>query len=223
MAVKNGLARFATEGFRIQRLNPDGTIPRPGRVVGFSGRVDLSGNLLNGQSKLIVKVGTHDEQERMVDFSGVADPRNVTVEEAVTAINEAGFSEVIASVDPATGRLILGAAGMTPSQIHITYTRTSSGSALTIPVNNVNMWLLADGTTYVAHDVSIVFEAGSLVSQPVILTETRNRVFVFTPVPIGLSPSWGQVPPLLNAWMNPGIQEFPELVNRYRVSAFVPS
>ena len=110
MAVKNGLIRFATNGFRVQRLNPDGTIPRSGRAAGLHGTADLSGVTNNSVAELTIKVGSLAPQRYPVDFSDANDITRVTVQEIITAINTAGFTGVTASRDAATGRLLIEAA-----------------------------------------------------------------------------------------------------------------
>ena len=102
----NKKTEFGPEGFLIVRNNPDGTPPSPDRVLGFYGTVDLSDYAPSYDTWLGVKIdnGTEDYQE--VDFSGAVDPTAVTVQEMVDAINAAGFTDITASVDTVTSRLL---------------------------------------------------------------------------------------------------------------------
>jgi hypothetical protein len=105
MGVINRKERFATEGVRFQRHNPDGTIPTPQRFLGFANTADLSGVLTNGIGSLTIKIDSEQPMIKDVDFSGAANPGRVTVAEAITALNEAGFQDIVFSVDPITNRL----------------------------------------------------------------------------------------------------------------------
>ena len=102
--VENKKARFATEGFRIKRCNPDKTYATSQRTVGFSGEIDISETLTASKALLSIKTGYGLWQEKEVDFSGV-NPSALTPAGAVQALTEAAFAGVTFSVDAATGRL----------------------------------------------------------------------------------------------------------------------
>lgn len=192
MAVKNGMIRFATKGFRVQRLNPDGTIARPSRAVGFAGRADLRQFTQNGLAKLTIKVGSHQEQTRDVDFSGVEDIVNVTPQEAAVAINASGFTDSIASVEPSSGRLLVGATGLVPSRIGIVLNRLQNVSqALTVTLDANERFIVdyvLEGLRYQSEPgASVVFDANAAYSNTVWLTETRNNPVIH---PMQLMGSW---------------------------------
>jgi hypothetical protein len=116
--VAKNKARFALEGFRIKRCNPDKTYAGPQRTLGFAGEIDLAG-IVDGASKeapLSVKIDAGAWQEEDVDFSGAAITA-VNPSDAVTALNAAGFTGVAFSVDADTGRLKASAAGAHELQI----------------------------------------------------------------------------------------------------------
>jgi len=106
MAMQNLKTRFATEGFRAMRLNPDGTIPAASRFLGFTGTVDLSAILDVGDAAdLTVKIDSTAEDTNTVDFTDAVDKAAVTVAEAVAALTTAAFTGITWSLDTATGRL----------------------------------------------------------------------------------------------------------------------
>jgi hypothetical protein len=115
-ATKNK-ARFALEGFRIKRCNPDKTYAGPQRTLGFVGEIDLTGIVDAGdEAPLSVKIDAGAWQEEDVDFSS-ATITAVNPSDAVTALNAAGLTGVTFSVDAATGRLKASAAGASELQI----------------------------------------------------------------------------------------------------------
>jgi hypothetical protein len=103
----NKKTSFSVEGFLIARCNPDGTPLSPTRVLGFYGTVDLSAYAPHYKAYLGVKINNNAEQYQAVDFSAALDVSAVTVQEMVDAINAAGFTDITASVDTATGRLLI--------------------------------------------------------------------------------------------------------------------
>jgi len=190
MAVKNGLIRFATKGFRAQRLNPDGTIPRPGRAVGFASTVNLAAHTSNGMAELTIKVGLHEPQTRALDFSGAVDLSRVTVSEAASAINAAGFTDVIASLDERTGRLLLGAGGLVPAKIGIRYRRPPAETEpQTYPLNRVPLTAtLLDGNWRFANvtgATEVTFGQGERESALIELEEIDGRPLLDSPAIIG--------------------------------------
>jgi hypothetical protein len=97
---------FGVTGFRVQRLNPDGTIPVHNRMVGTSGGLDITA--LHGTETLILKEDNQSPVDEVVDItSGVfVDPTAATVDELVTALNDAVSSlNITFSKDSTNGRL----------------------------------------------------------------------------------------------------------------------
>ena len=124
--VINKKARFATEGFRVQRHNADGTIARPQRFIGFANTADLSNVLTDGRAPLTIKVDAEPAMGRSVDFSGVANQSRVTVGEAVAALNAADFTDIKFSVDEKTGRLKGAVSNGSPASITLELTSTEA-------------------------------------------------------------------------------------------------
>lgn len=100
----NRKTRFATEGLRLMRSNPDGTLPTKDRLIGFANTADLSAVLASSKANLSVKVDGV-VQTKEVDFTAASDEEAVTVAEAVTALTAAAFTGFTFSADAATGRL----------------------------------------------------------------------------------------------------------------------
>ena len=94
MAMINGKARFATEGFRVKRLNPDGTVPTASRFLGFLGTVDLTAVLTLDKADMSIKIDNAVADENEVDFTAASDITAVTVAEAVTALTAAAFTGI---------------------------------------------------------------------------------------------------------------------------------
>lgn len=105
MAYLNQKSRFATEGFRAKRLNPDGTIPTASRFLGFANTANLDAVLTAHVADLTIKIDNGTAQTESVDFTAASDESAVTVAEAVTALTAAGFTGITWSSDTATGRL----------------------------------------------------------------------------------------------------------------------
>lgn len=108
MGYVNKKARFATEGFRVKRSNPDGTVPTATRFVGFANTVDLSDVLddITDAAELTIKIDNGTAEKKTVDLSDAVDKTAVTVAEAVTALNTAAFTGVTFSKEEGTGRLM---------------------------------------------------------------------------------------------------------------------
>ena len=107
MAI-NRKENFGVEGFRIQRNNPDGTIPTPLRMVGTSGDIDVSA--LAGTETIILKEDNNAAVSEAIDITGgtYSDDEHATVTELVTAINTAlglGSLNLTVEEDGTTGRL----------------------------------------------------------------------------------------------------------------------
>ena len=106
MAYEAKLSRVATDGFRVQRNNPDGTRPTATRFLGFTGTCDLTAVLTADKANMTIKIDDVS-QTKEVDFTAAADITNVTVAEAFAALNTAAFSTpaITFSLDTATQRL----------------------------------------------------------------------------------------------------------------------
>jgi len=103
----NKKTSFSVEGFRLMRSNPDGTPPTPDRVLGFANTVDISEFAPTYIAEIIIKLDGGDEDTQDIDLSGAVDKEAVTVQEVVDAINGAGFTDITASVDTYTGRVLI--------------------------------------------------------------------------------------------------------------------
>lgn len=108
MSYVNKKARFATEGFRVKRSNPDGTVPTATRFVGFANTADLSAVLddTTDTADLTIKIDNGTAQTETVDLSAADDKAAVTVDEAVAALTDAAFTGITWSKEAATGRLM---------------------------------------------------------------------------------------------------------------------
>lgn len=108
MAYVNQKARFATEGFRVKRSNPDGTVPTASRFVGFANTADLSDVLDDtlDTADLTIKIDNGTAEKKTVDLSAADDKTAVTVDEAVTALTAATFTGITWSKEAGTGRLM---------------------------------------------------------------------------------------------------------------------
>jgi hypothetical protein len=103
-------ARFAAAGYVLRNTNGDGTSASPQRLLGA--RENLNLNIARfglsildntGKAYLLVRRDDIDELKR-VDFSQVANQSAVTPAEVVIALNAAGFTDMTAVLDNATGR-----------------------------------------------------------------------------------------------------------------------
>jgi len=104
----NKKTAFGPEGFLIARNNPDGTPASPDRVLGFYDTVDLSAYTAGGNDAYLgIKIDAAAEDVQEVDWTAALDDEAVTVLEMVTAINLAGFTDITASVDVQTDRLLI--------------------------------------------------------------------------------------------------------------------
>jgi len=140
MAVINRKERFATEGIRFGRSNPDGTIPTPKRFIGFANTVDLSRVLANNIAPLTIKIDADMPEVKQVDFSGAHNISRVTVQEAVTALNNAGFTGLAFSKDIKTSRL-KGSFGSGTAAVLAVVLTNNTGSAQTIPEGTYSLFL----------------------------------------------------------------------------------
>lgn len=124
-------SRFATEGLRVSRSNPDGTIPTAARFLGYAGPYEgMDDVLVDGAADLTVKIDETAET-KTVDFGGIFDERLITLDAAddvevtldaaddeliillsdpeaaniLAALTAAGFTGITWSVDATTGLL----------------------------------------------------------------------------------------------------------------------
>lgn len=108
MGYVNKKARFATEGFRVKRSNPDGTVPTAKRFVGFANTADLSAVLdeIDDTAELTIKIDNGTAEKKTVNLSAAADKTAVTVDDAKTALTTANFTGITWSKEDGTGRLM---------------------------------------------------------------------------------------------------------------------
>ena len=102
---------FGTQGFRIQRNNPDGTKPTPIRMLGTSGGIDITG--IAGTENVAIKEDSGAEDDQVLDITGgvYVDTSSATVAELVTELNAANAllgvpQNWTATLDAPTGRLM---------------------------------------------------------------------------------------------------------------------
>ena len=111
MYAKDRKTAFSVQGFRVRRLNPDGTLPGVENHIGFHGTVDL--NALEATSELEYRLnGKGDFTAREIDLTGVGSDGIATVDEVVTALNadtesetNDGFGDIFTASEDANGRL----------------------------------------------------------------------------------------------------------------------
>jgi hypothetical protein len=100
------IARFATEGFRIKRCNPDTTVATSTRTLGFVGIIDISAVLdATNKAKMAIKLDAGAWIEKQIDFSSGVTVTALSPENAAAKLIAAGFEGVTFSVDTNTGRL----------------------------------------------------------------------------------------------------------------------
>ena len=133
MAVINRKQRFATEGIRFQRHNPDGTIPTPERFLGFANTANIQ--TLGNTAPLTIKVDSESPQTRTVNFVGANSLNRLTVNEAVAALNNANFDGVQFTVDSRTGRLKGSYAGGRRARIQIEFLNGTAAEVQIAPGN----------------------------------------------------------------------------------------
>jgi hypothetical protein len=116
MILSKNKARFAMEGFRVRRSNPDGTIPSAQRIVGFIGTIDLSAFVASNKAPFKYKIDGGSWEDGMLDFeTGSVDPSAVTPEIAADLLDDAvEVSGLTWSVDELIGRLIGGVSISSP-------------------------------------------------------------------------------------------------------------
>lgn len=105
--IKKKLYELFELSWLMMRQNPGGKSPYlQGYLLGFNGEVDITPALKANKGRLKIKVGGEETQSRDVDFTGVA-VTDLTPEDAVEALEAAGFDDCEFSVDPETKRLKL--------------------------------------------------------------------------------------------------------------------
>jgi hypothetical protein len=118
MISETNIARFATEGFRIKRCNPDTTTAVADRTLGFVGLIDISTILdATKKAKLAVKLDAGAWIEKDIDFSSGVTVTALSPTNAAAKLTAAGFEGITFSVDTATGRLKASATSATELQI----------------------------------------------------------------------------------------------------------
>ncbi|NIU83401.1 MAG: hypothetical protein GWN64_07960 [Candidatus Thorarchaeota archaeon] len=122
----NRKENFGVEGFRIQRNNPDGTIPTYDRMLGLGGTIDVSGLTGAATENVVIKEDNGSVDDQVIDISGgtFADPTNATVDELVTALNAANAllgtpQNWTASKDSATNRLMFALTSGTATKVQL--------------------------------------------------------------------------------------------------------
>jgi hypothetical protein len=118
MIIETNIARFATEGFRIKRCNPDTTFASANRTLGFLGIIDISAVLdASKKAKLAIKLDAGPWIEKQIDFSSTVTVTALSPENAAAKLIAAGFEGITFGVDTATGRLKASATSAAELQI----------------------------------------------------------------------------------------------------------
>ncbi|MHB9293847.1 hypothetical protein Holit_02966 [Hollandina sp. SP2] len=118
MITTRNIARFATEGFRIKRCNPDTTFASATRTLGFVGLIDISAVLdASNKAKLGIKLDNGSWIEKQVDFSSGVSTTALSPANAAAKLIAAGFDGITFGVDSATGRLLATATSAHELQI----------------------------------------------------------------------------------------------------------
>jgi len=107
---KDGRIGFSNGGFRIRRVNPDGSYPAVDRQLGFVGTVDLTSNSTAKEELYYRWDGKGDFTKMEIDLTSAgATITAVKVAELVTKLNEdTNFKAVFLSEsDVDTGRLLI--------------------------------------------------------------------------------------------------------------------
>jgi hypothetical protein len=146
MPLINKKLEFSIEGLLLRRSNPDGTPTTPSRILGFSGTVDLSG-FGGTTAELVIKTDTVEET-KTIDWTAAVDPAAVTVAEMFGFINTAAFTDITASADSTTGRLLIIYSGAESPNFLQVYDGVDLGFAAALD--------FAQGQTYGGPGVKIV-------------------------------------------------------------------
>jgi hypothetical protein len=170
--IINRKGRFATEGFRIQRHNGDGTIPTPQRFLGFANTTDLSRLIADNDLSLTIKIDDARPMTKTIDFSSVLNPARVTVQEAITALNNAGFTDVTFDMDGKTERLKGSYTSGTKAQF-VMELSNGTGSDITIPAGSYS---IAIGVNNFA----------CLLTTPLLIEDQESQELIFKSVKAGV-------------------------------------
>lgn len=174
MGVLNNKTRFATEGIRFQRHNPDGTIPTPQRFLGFANTVNLTKVLNNGKAPMTIKIDANPAETKIVDFSGAARFDRVSVTEAVEALNKAEFTDITFCQDLRTSMLKGAyASGGTPAKLSV---RLTNNDPVAVTIDAGVYGLFYGGVSYQVsipvditldedEDTTLIFIASSIGKQ----------------------------------------------------------
>ena len=108
--INNAKYHFGFEFLRIMAANPDLTPPSPSRIVGGIGPFDYSGAAVPATVELLIKIDGALDSVVAIDLSGVGAIGAVTVAELFAAINTAAYTDITASKEAVTDRLLLVAA-----------------------------------------------------------------------------------------------------------------
>ena len=106
MYSKDRKAAFSNEGFRVRRLNPDGTYPGVENHIGYAGTVDVTS--LGATDVISYRENARgDFTDVVVDLTGAGeDQEAVDVDEMVTALNaDTNFTAIFTASKADNGRL----------------------------------------------------------------------------------------------------------------------
>ncbi len=105
--LNNARYHFGFEFLRIMAANPDLTPPSPSRIVGGIGPFDYSGAAVPAAVALFIKIDGALDSVVAIDLSGVGAIGAVTVAELFAAINTAAYTNITASQEAGTTRLLI--------------------------------------------------------------------------------------------------------------------
>ena len=105
--INNAKYHFGFEFLRIMAANPDLTPPSPSRIVGGIGPFDYSGAAVPAAVDLFIKIDGALDSVVAIDLSGVGAIGAVTVAELFAAINTAAYTNITASQEAGTTRLLI--------------------------------------------------------------------------------------------------------------------
>ena len=157
VGIINRKERFATEGIRFQRHNGDGTKATPQRFLGFANTANLSKVLVNKKAALTIKIDNNPIVTKNVTFS-VDDLSKVTIQEAITALNNAQFPKIKFGIDEKTQRLRgytvieteVEEVTETKAEVTITFLN-DTGDVITIPADTYSITI---GGIIFNHEIS---------------------------------------------------------------------
>ena len=195
MGVVNGKQRFATEGIRFQRHNPDGSIPTPQRFLGFANNVNLS--RFTGtdalSTQITIKVDAEPAMTRAVNLdTGIANINRATVPEIVAILNNSGFTGFTFSQDISTTRLKGSFADGTAASFRIELVN-DSGVTQTIPAGLYSLFFA--GRNFLSPQ-----------DAPLVVVDQQEVEMVFTSTVVGVQPNLPIVGEAVDlTTLNPGL------------------